>query len=140
MLSKHDEVTDAEAQTVLDRGYMRVVGQLLWAARGVYPEYQQGCNQLGALHVLARPSESAWKAAMHMVSWMYRNIAWGIKFDERFMGDPVVFRDASNKPDVNDGLCRYGYMVQMAAGPVAVTSKTLAHVGLSSFHNEHMAL
>ena len=66
MLSIHDEVTDAEAQTVLDQSYMRVIGQLLWAARGRYPECQQGCNQLAAL--LARPRESAWKAAMHMVS------------------------------------------------------------------------
>ena len=56
------------------------------------------------------------------------------------MGDPVVFSDASNKPDVNDGLSRYGYMVQMSGGPIAVTSKKLAHVGLSAFHNEYMAL
>ena len=55
------------------------------------------------------------------------------------MGDPVVFSDASNKPDINDGVSRCGYnvMVHMAGGPIAVMSKKLAHVGLSAFHNEY---
>ena len=79
---------------------------------------------------------------MHMVSWMPVHRERGIKFDKQSLGDPVVFCDASNKPDINDGLSRYGYMVQMAmaGAPIAITSKKLAHVGLSAFHNEYMAL
>ena len=77
---------------------------------------------------------------MHMVKWMYINKNRGIKFDKKAVQEPVVFSDASNKPDINDGLCRYGFSVLMAGAPIASSSKKLPHVGLSAFHNEYMAL
>ena len=77
---------------------------------------------------------------MHMVKWMYINKNRGIKFDRKSVLQPVVFSDASNKPDINDGLSRYGFGVLMAGGPIATSSKKLPHVGLSAFHNEYMAL
>jgi hypothetical protein len=137
-LSKQHEIDPEETQRVLDRGYMCVVGQLLWATRGVYPECHNGCNQLGSL--LARPTEEAWTAAMHMVKWLHLNRLRGIKFDRSAVLSPVIFSDASNKPDIHDGLSRYGFSVMMAGAPIASTSKKLAHVGLSAFHNEYMAL
>ena len=36
----------AECKEVLDLGYQRAVGMLLWAQRGVYPECAYGMNQL----------------------------------------------------------------------------------------------
>lgn len=137
-LMKTTVVDDAESQRVLDRGYMRAVGMLLWATRGCFPECTQGTSQLGSL--LARPTEEAWKAAMHSIKWMYDNRHRGIKFTKDSPEIPIVFSDASNEPDKTDGYSRYGYFVQMAGGPIAWGSKKLAHVGLSAFHNEFMAL
>ena len=127
-----------EAQEVLDKGYLRAVGMLLWATRGTYPECQQGCNQLGAM--MSAPTHEAYKAAMHMMRWMHVHRERGIRFTSDANSEPIVFSDASNKPDERDGLSRYGYTIQMAGGPVATGSKKLVHVGLSAFHNEYMAL
>lgn len=133
-----ETIDPAEHARVQDRGYMRAVGMILWAVRSCYPECQQGVSQLGSL--MACPTEKAWTAAMHMIAYMYHKRHKGIRFSKTEVKEPVVFSDASNKPDQYDGLCRYGYFVQMAGGPVAFGSKKLAHVGLSAFHNEYMAL
>ena len=138
MLSKQTVVDPEKSQRVLDKGYMRAVGMILWAARGVFPECAQGVNQLGSL--MARPTDEAWTAAMHMISWMYTQRLRGITFSKDAPIEPTVFTDASNKPDTFDGLCRYGHSTMVAGGPVTWSSKKLAHVGLSAFHNEYMAL
>ena len=77
---------------------------------------------------------------MHMIAYIYNNKERGIRFSHLGEAEPIVFSDASNKPDPEDGLCRYGYYLQMSGGPVAYSSKKLVHVGLSAFHNEYMAL
>ena len=138
MLSHMDVVPETESQAVLDRGYMRAVGMILWAARGVYPECAQGVNQLGSF--MAKPSEKAWTAAMHMIAYMNENKTKGIKFSNDAPMQPAVFSDASNKPDPFDGLSRYGFSITMSGGPISFGSKKLPHVGLSAFHNEYMAL
>jgi hypothetical protein len=166
-LSKHEHTSSEESQKVLDRGYLSLVGGLLWAARGCCPTCQTGCNQLGS--VMSKPSEQAWEAGIHMVKWMYDNKTKGIRFYSEAAFDeydtmtykeaetrsikeqvdilanmqayrrPVVFSDASNKPDPHDGLSRYGYACMMAGAPIATSSKKLCHVGLSAMHNEYMA-
>lgn len=107
MLEKTDAASDEEAQEILDKGYMKIVGMLLWAARGVYPECQVGMHQLSK--VASRPSHVAWKAALHMVKWMHAQKDRGIEFSSEGNNEPVVFSDASNKPYPTDGLCQYGY-------------------------------
>ena len=110
MLTKSATAPGDEHQVVLDRGYSSVVGMLLWAVRRVYPEAAQGVNQLGSL--LSCPTEEAWTAAMHVVSYMYQQRERGIKFSSEAPPQPVVFSDASNKPDKADGLSRYGSMAR----------------------------
>ena len=66
------KTTQHESDRVLDRGYQRLFGMLLWAARDVYPECLQGCSMLG--RVLSRPTEEAWKAALHMTKYIK---GWG---------------------------------------------------------------
>lgn len=85
---------------------------------------------------MSRPSKEAWKAALHMVAGIYKHKNRGIMFTSGVQDNPVIVSDASNKPDQQDGLVRYGYFAMMAGGPVAFASKKLAHVGLSAFHNE----
>lgn len=108
-LTKNKPVKAEEAERMRDRGYLRAVGMLLWAARNCYPECMNGCSQLGS--VMANPSEEAWKAAMHMIAYIYQNRHQGIKFSKISENRPVVLSDASNKPDPDDGLCRYGYFL-----------------------------
>ena len=48
--------------------------------------------------------------------------------------------DASNKPDPADGKCQYGVACMFMGGPILENSKKLKHVGLSSQHNEYMAM
>ena len=47
ILYKEDCETDEEAQDILDnKKYRTIVGKVLWACRGVYPECAYGCSQL----------------------------------------------------------------------------------------------
>ena len=52
--------TDAsaeESKEVLDLGYQRIVGMLLWACRGTFPECATGLHQL--TRVMCNPSRDA---------------------------------------------------------------------------------
>lgn len=128
----------AEVKEVLDLGYQRAVGMLLWAQRGVYPECTYGVNQL--CRFMSSPTREAWDAAMHMMAWMRTNANKGIRFHDNGNLEPIVFSDAAFDPDPQDGLSQYGFCTMWMGGPIATSSKKLAHVGLSSFHNEYMAL
>ena len=127
-----------EKEEVLALGYQRAVGMLLWAQRGVYPECSYGLNQL--CRFMAAPTRDAFKAAMYMMAYMRDNKDKGIQFTSDGNEEPIVFSDAAFNPDQDDGLSQYGYCVMWMGGPIAASSKKLAHVGLSAFHNEYMAI
>ena len=65
MLAKGDADTD-EINEVINAGYQRAVGMILWAVRHVFIEGKYGVSVLCS--VMAYPSWKAFKAAMHM-SW-----------------------------------------------------------------------
>ena len=111
---------------------------LLWAAQGTYPECATGLHQL--TQVMCNPSKDAWKCALHMVNWMCVNRSCGIMFLDKGDPHPIVFSDASIKPDDTDSKSQYSIVMMWYKGPVATVSKKLPHVGLSTFHNEYMAL
>ena len=48
--------------------------------------------------------------------------------------------DASNKGDPSDGKSQWGFVIFLFDGPISWGSKKHNHVGLSSTHNEYMAL
>lgn len=132
------KTTDHEADRVLDRGYQRLFGMILWAARGVYPECLQGASMLG--RVLSRPTEEAFRAAIHMMKYMYANRNRGLRYTSDDCGDPIAYVDASNKADPTDSKCMFGYCITWQGAAVISYSKKLCHVGLSAGHNEYMAL
>ena len=68
------------------------------------------------------------------------NRSRGIVFLDKGNPHPIVFSDASNKPDGSDGKSQYGVVTMWYEGPGATVSKKLPHVGLSAFHNEYMRL
>ena len=66
--------TDAsaeESKEVLDLGYQHIVGMLLWACRGAFPECATGLRQL--TRAMCNPSKDAWKCTVHMVNLMRVN-------------------------------------------------------------------
>ena len=129
---------DAEAKEVLGRGYQKLVGCLLWANRGCFPEISVGVHQM--CRVMSRPSYKSWDEGIRILAWLRDNRSRGIKFSSEGNPYPISYSDASNKPDPLDGLSQYGYVVMWMGGPVMWSSKKLAHVGLSAYHNEYMAL
>ena len=89
---------------------------------------------------MSKPSMAAWKCLMHMLKWMGQNVNRGIKFSRDGNPNPVGFGDASNKPILSTGQCQGGWCIMWLDGPIASASVRLHHVGLSSEHNEYMAL
>ena len=84
---------------------MRAVGMIMWAARNVYMECLLGVSQLCRL--MAKPTEEAWAAAMHMIKWMQREKNRGLCFSSAGNREPIAFSDASNKADPIDGCCQF---------------------------------
>ena len=136
-IHKDSKTPEQEIKSVLDRGYQRLFGMLLWAARGTFPECLEGTSMLG--RVMAAPTEQAWEAACHMLTYMHTHKHHGIRFTSNGNSKPVAYVDSSNKPDPTDSKCQYGYVIMWQGGCIITCSKKLAHVGLSAAHNEYMA-
>ena len=132
------EISDEEVSAVMKRGYQKVVGELLWATRNTVPECAAGMVQLCS--VMSRPTEEAWKAAMHMVKYLHQNSDRGIRFSSDKSPIPTTFYDSSDKGSHDDEKAQYGYCIMMFGGPIAWSSKKHRHVGKSSSHNEYMAM
>ena len=143
-LSFHDkegervDTSDEECKTVLQLGYQKVVGELLWAARNCYPECSAGVVQLCS--VMSRPTHEAWHAAMYMVSYLNTQADRGIRFAEDGNLSPITYYDASNKGDHTTEKAQYGWSVHLFGGPISWSSRKHKHVGKSSSANEYMAL
>jgi hypothetical protein len=138
MISKLDEVDPAEVKQVLELYYQRAVGMLLWAARHCFPECKYGVSRLCS--VMAKPTYKAFRAAMHMMTYLIQNKHRGIRFSLEGNHLPRAWSDASNKPDPADGLAQAGFVLSWFGGPIAFQSKKLKHVGISSEHNEYMGI
>ena len=137
-ITKSEKVSDDDVQLYLNKGYMRMCGLILWAARNCFPECSLGASFL--CRVMSCPSKKAYMAGLHMIRWLGQNRLRGIKFTHDPHGYPVAFSDASNKPDPTDSCKQYGYCIMWQGGPVSYVSKKLSHIGHHSAHNEYMAL
>jgi len=133
-------ITKEEADLYMGKGYQRLCGCLLWAARNVFPECQVGCSFLCRL--MSHPSKQAWDAAIHMLTWLKEQRERGIKFSSDLNNVPIGFSDASNQSDPHDGLCQAGFCIMFKGGPVVYQSKKLKHCSPSgaASHVEYMAL
>ena len=70
-ISKLDEPDTSEVSEVLNLGYQRAVGMLLWAARHCFPECKYGVSRLCS--VMAKPTYKAFRAAMHMIAYLNKS-------------------------------------------------------------------
>ena len=119
-------------------GYMNIVGSLLWGARNCYPEMLYGVTQ--CCRLMSKPDAKAWSCACHMLQYMYSQKTRGIRFRSDGDGSPICYYDSSNKADPSDGKSQWGYCIYMFNGPIDWGCKKHNHVGVSSHHNEYMAL
>ena len=123
------EVDEDESKRVLDRGYMSVVGSLLWPAQRYHPEILFATSQLG--RVMSKPSELAWTCAMHTLQWMIQHKNRGIRFSNNRSHVPTAHCDASNKKDLQDSLVQGGGVIRWMGGPVIAWSCKLKHTSKS---------
>jgi hypothetical protein len=146
-ISREVETDESEVKAVLNRGYMRLVGMLLWASRNVFPECAYGTSILCS--VMSCPSEKAWRAGMHMLVWLKQERLRGIKFTHGTPNDdPIALADSSymhgvkrqGKLQRHDFKDQYGWVIMWQGGPVAWASKKHHHVGKSTCQVEYMAL
>lgn len=137
-ISLEDKISPEESRAVLEAGYQCAIGMLLWAVRRVHCTGRLGVSLL--CRVMAKPSWKAFNAAMHMIGYIYQNRTTGIRYTAGVNTIPLGMVDASNKPDRHDGKCQYGYVVMWMGASVMEHSKKLRHIGLSSEHNEYMAM
>ena len=106
LLSLKNDSNPSEHKRVLDRGYQRAIGMILWAARGVYPQCLYTIGQL--CKVMSKPTEHAWRAAMQLIGFMHDHRHDGIKFRSDGNIKPFLMSDASNKADPIDSKRAYG--------------------------------
>jgi hypothetical protein len=131
------EQSDEITAEIKGKGYMHIVGTLLWLSRNCYPEISQGLSQLCS--VMSKPSQEAYDAALHMISYVYGQRDRGIQFNSKGNWDLLTLYDASNKGDYGDSKVSAGHVVMLAGGPISWSSKKAQHSGASSSHNEYMA-
>ena len=98
---KRKETDQSEIDEVYEKGYMKAVGGLLWSARCTAPQTTLGINYLQ--RVMSQPTHEAFKAAMHMIKYLYENRHQGICFNENGEKTLRVYYDSSNKGDYTDG-------------------------------------
>eukprot|EP01043_Picozoa_sp_COSAG02_P040619 COSAG02_NODE_3302_length_6981_cov_6.817640_6_plen_125_part_00 len=94
------------------KGYMHIVGTLLWLGRNCYPELSQGLSQLCG--VMSKPNQEAFDAALHMIKYAYGQKDRGIRFNSEGNLDLLTLYDASNKGDHGDSKVSAGYVVMFA--------------------------
>ena len=138
-LSKADAGKDAkEIETVMNMGYQKLCGTLIWAARGTIPETCFAVSQLCKL--MSCPSYRAFDLGIQILAYMYRVRKRGIVFRGDGNPEPTVLCDASFKIDPYTGKTQYGIHVLLYGGPIIVVSKKIPHVSLSTPHAELCAM
>ena len=136
-LSQKREIDPDEIKAVLERGYLSIVGTLLWAGRNCFPECAYGINQLGKM--MATPTETNWIQALHVLRYMYHNRFSGIHYRSDDLDGMTAFYDASFNPDPKDSKVHYGWCIMLAGGCLAWSSHKLPYVSRSIMEAEYCA-
>jgi hypothetical protein len=137
-LSKLVKAPEEEIKRNQAKGYLRAVGMIMWAVRGVFFTGKYGAQILCSM--MGCPSDKAFAAAMHMLAYMEQHSNQGIKYSADGNPYPIISVDASNKPDGDDGCAIAGHIITMMDGPLVGKSYKHKHNGLSSEQNEYMAI
>ena len=132
-----DEPEEGEITQNIEKGYMRLCGALLWAARNTMPSISFAISQL--CKMMSSPTDECFELALQTLQYAYDNRHLGIVFRSDGNALPVTYYDASFNPDPNDGKSQYGFSTHLYGGPVSWISKKLKHVGTHVGQNETMS-
>ena len=118
-------------------GYLSAVGQIGWGAHHCWPECLVGYSNL--TKVQSKPSQVAFKAAMHAIKWMHQTRSRGIQW--RSDGNVIPFgcTDSSDVGDKKDGRVQYGGHTTLAGGIVNAWSHKQRDVGGGSATVEYQS-
>ena len=137
-ISKDDNVSEEESVSVIEAGYQVAIGMLMWAVRQCYPVGKVAVSMF--CRIMAKPHWAAFHQAMHLIAWLFQERTVGIKFSHCGNNIPMGMVDASNKPDPADGKAQFGGLFMFMGATILDISRKLRHCGLSSEHNEYMAM
>ena len=130
--------TEEERKEVLEVGYAKLAGCILWGARGCCPESLWAASQVCSL--MSCPSWKAWKFAIGVLAYQYSVRKRGILFSGDGNDEPILLADASFKIDPYTGKTQYGTVAMLYGGPVIAVSKKIPYVALSTPHAELCAM
>ena len=133
-----DAASDQEHKYYLAQGFQNIAGACLWGARNCFPECMYGTAQVCRL--MSKPNKRAWDCACRILSYMYHKRKEGIRYRADGCNYLQCYYDSSHKADPTDGKAQYGWVITLMNGPIEWNSKKHNHVGISSSHNEYMAL
>jgi len=137
-ISEPREIDQDEVKTVLERGYLSIVGTLLWAGRNCFPECAYGINQLGKM--MSTPCEENFNQALFVLRYMYQEKDRGIHYNSGDKVGMTAFYDASFNPDPKDSKVQYGWCLMLAGGCLAWSSHKLGYVSRSVMEAEYCAV
>ena len=134
MAAKDDE----EKKLVLEMGYQKLAGCILWGARGCCPESLWAASQVCS--VMSCPSRKAFDLAIGVLAFQYSVRERGIVFSSDGNEEPILLADASFKIDPHTGKTQYGTLALLYGGPIIAVSKKIPYVALSTPHAELCAM
>ena len=134
MAAKDEE----EKKAVLEAGYQKLAGCILWGARGCCPQSLWAASQVCS--VMSCPSWKAWNLAIGVLAFQYSVREMGIVFSANGNAEPMMLADASFKIDPHTGKTQYGTLALLYGGPVIAVSKKIPYVALSTPHEELCAM
>ena len=138
LVDPKDPKREEEAKQVIELGYQKIFGSILWSARHSQPETLGACSLLGS--VVSKPTHQAMEALIHLMNYVIQHKNQGIKFSSKGNQRLLGFVDASNKPELRTGRCVSGHVIFLANGPVVFHSKKMPLVGLSAAQNEYCGM
>jgi hypothetical protein len=134
MAAKDEE----EKKEVLELGYQKLAGCILWGARGCCPQSLWAASKVCS--VMSCPSRKAWNLAIGVLAHQHSTREMGIVFSSNGNEEPMMLSDASFKIDPHTGKTQCGTLALLCGGPVIAVSKKIPCVALSTPHAELCAM
>jgi hypothetical protein len=127
---------EAEQARYRKKGYLSLVGSLLWACRQAHPEIAGALAMLCS--VMASPSARAYSFALRTLHWLYHHRHEGLCYRSDGNIEPIMYYDSSNN-QFADGRALYMYELMFAGGPIAYVARKHERVRDSTAYSEYSA-
>ena len=110
------DVPDDEVKRVHKKGYMNLVGGLLWAQRNTCPGLSFAMSQI--CRCMQRPSEKALACGVHSLKYLLAHKQDGISFHSDGNWEPRIYYDSGHKQPTGDGRSFCFFVIMHFGGPI----------------------